>query len=63
MKFKFKSDDNLPLGKILNIHVCIIVVRSVFKKTIIIHKFIYTNLCACMSINIKMKMILIPLYK
>ena len=42
---------------------CIIVVRSVFeiKKTIIIHKFIYMNVC--MTMNINMKVILIPLYK
>ena len=32
MKIKFKSDDNLPLGKILNIPVCIIAVRSVFSR-------------------------------
>ena len=32
MKIKFESDDNLPLGKILNIPVCIVIVRSVFQK-------------------------------
>ena len=32
MKIKFESNDDLPLGKILNILVCIIIVRSVFKK-------------------------------
>ena len=32
MKIKFKSDDNLPLGKILNIPVYVILVRSVFQK-------------------------------
>ena len=30
MKIKFESDDNLLLGKILNIPVCIIIVKSVF---------------------------------
>ena len=32
MKIKFESDDNLFLGKILNIPVCIIIVKSVFQK-------------------------------
>ena len=32
MKIKFKSDDDLPLGKILNIPVCIIAVGSAFQK-------------------------------
>ena len=31
-KIKFNSNDDLPLGKILNIHVCIIIVRSVFEE-------------------------------
>ena len=42
----------LPLGKILSIPVCIIVVGSVFQKTaIIIHKFIYMNVCMNLIIN------------
>ena len=32
MKIKFKSDDDLPLAKILNIPVCKIIVKSVFKE-------------------------------
>ena len=32
MKIKFGSDDNLPLGKILNIPVCTIIVRSAFRE-------------------------------
>ena len=32
MKIKFESDDDLPLGKMLNIPVCVIIVRSVFRK-------------------------------
>ena len=32
MKIKFKSDDDLPLGKILGISVCIIIVTSVFQE-------------------------------
>ena len=63
MKIKFESDDNLPLGKILNIPVCVIIVKSVFQKkmTNITHKFIYMNFF--MNMNVNMKMILIPLYK
>ena len=59
---EFESDDDLPLGKILNIPVCAIIVKTVFKKmTNIIHKFIYMNVF--MGMNMNMKMILIPLYK
>ena len=51
MKIKFESLES-PSGKILSIPVCIIAVRSVFKKTTnIIHKFIYMNVCINMSIN------------
>ena len=32
MKATFESNDDLPLGKILNIPVCIIVVKSVFQR-------------------------------
>ena len=32
MTIKFISNDDLPLGKILNIPVCIIIIRSVFEK-------------------------------
>ena len=32
MKIRFESDDDLPLGKILNIPVCVIIVRSVFQE-------------------------------
>ena len=32
MKIRFESDDDLPLGKILSILVCIIAVESVSKK-------------------------------
>ena len=32
MKIKFNSDYNLPLNKILKIHICTIVIRSVFHK-------------------------------
>ena len=32
MKIKFESNDDLPLGKILSIPVCIVTVRSVFQE-------------------------------
>ena len=32
MKIKFNSDDNLPLNKILKIHICTIVIRFVFEE-------------------------------
>ena len=32
MKNKFNSDDNLPLGKILSLHIMTKAVRSVFQK-------------------------------
>ena len=32
MKIKFESNDDLPLGKILSIPVCVIVAGSVFQK-------------------------------
>ena len=51
-KIKFESDDNLLLGKILNIPVCIIAVESVFKKK---NYYPQVHLHECyMSINIKM---------
>ena len=32
MKIKFESDDDLPLGKILSISVCVIIVGSFFQE-------------------------------
>ena len=32
MKFKFNSDDNLPLNKPLKIHAMTIIIRSVFEE-------------------------------
>ena len=32
MKIKFESDEDLSLGKVLNIPVCVIIVRFVFDK-------------------------------
>ena len=48
MKIKFESDDDLPLGKILNILVCVIIVKSGFKEDskyyypqVLLHKCFY----------------------
>ena len=32
MKIRFGSDDDLSLGKILNIPACVIIIRSVFQE-------------------------------
>ena len=31
MKIKFNSDDNLPLNKLLKLHILTVIVRSVFE--------------------------------
>ena len=65
MKIRFESDDDLTLGKMLNIPACVIIARcfssfSCFSS--FIHKY-YPQVSTFMSMNIKMKMIFIPLYK
>ena len=32
MKIKFESDDDLPLGKTINIPLCVIIVKGVFEE-------------------------------
>ena len=60
MKIRFQSDDDLPLGKILNIPVCVIIVRSVFQESSNYYPhFFYINVL--MSVN--MNMILMFLYE
>ena len=47
MKIKVESNDDLPLGKILNIAVCVIIVRGIFEKDskyypqVLLHEFFY----------------------
>ena len=47
IKIKFESNDDLPLGKILNIPVCIITVKSVFEEDgkyypqVLLHECLY----------------------
>ena len=48
MKIKFESNDDLPLGKILSIPVCIITVRSVFQENnnyqqVYLHQCLYEH--------------------
>ena len=45
MKIEFESDDNLPLGKILNIPVCIINARSVFQESNNYYPQVYLHEC------------------
>ena len=40
MKIKFESDDDLPISEIINIPVCVIIIRGALKKIVnIIHRF------------------------
>ena len=62
MKIRFESDDDLPLGKILNIPACVIIVRSVFQENNNYYpQFFYMNVFMSMYMN--MKMILMLLYE
>ena len=47
MKIRFETNDDLPLNKIINIPVCVIVVSSIFKEgseyypQVLFHDFFY----------------------
>ena len=45
MKIKFESNDDLPLGKILNILVCVIVVRYFFQEHNNYYPQVYLHEC------------------
>ena len=47
IKIKFGSNDDLPLGKILNVPVCIIIVRSVFKEDGKYYPQVLLHECLC----------------
>ena len=51
MKVKFESVDDLPISKIINIPLCVIIIRGVFESKIvsIIHKFYYTHIFMSMK--------------
>ena len=50
MKIRSESDDDLPLGKILSIPMCIIAVRSVFKRDKYYSK-VYLHECLIEFVN------------
>ena len=45
MKIKFESNEDLPLGKILSISVCIIAVGSVFQEDNSYYPQVYLHEC------------------
>ena len=46
MNIKFNSGDNLPLNKILKLHMLTVIVRFVFQEeNNYIHKFLWMNVC------------------
>ena len=60
MKARFKSNDDLPLSKMLNIPVCIIIVKSVFQEDYkFIYKFYYMNVSISMRINFSNEILLV----
>ena len=44
-KIKFESDNNLPLGELLNIPVCVIIAQSVFQKNSNYYPQVYLHEC------------------
>ena len=45
MKIRFKSDDRVPINKILNIFVCVLIIKSVFKRNGKYYPQIYLDNC------------------
>ena len=45
MKIKFKSDDKVPLSKIINIPICTIIAKSVFKIDCMFYPKTYFHIC------------------
>ena len=45
IKIKCESDDNLPFGELLNIPVCVIIVKSVFAKNSNYYPQVYLHEC------------------
>ena len=45
MKITFESDYGLPLGKILNIPMCVIIAKSVFEKNDKYYPQVYSKNC------------------
>ena len=57
MKIKFESSDDLPLGEILNMPMCVIIAKSVFQENGRYYPQVHLNFFF-LSINMKMNMIL-----
>ena len=47
MKIKFNSGDDLPLNKILKLHMITIIVRSVFEKDGKYYPQVFLDECLC----------------
>ena len=47
MKIKFESDYDLPLGKILNILLCVIIAKSVFQENGRYYPQVHLKDCFC----------------
>ena len=47
MKIRFNSDDNLPLNKILKLHMLTVIVRSVFKEDGKYYPQVFSDECLC----------------
>ena len=62
MKIKFESDDDLPLGKILNIPMCVKIGKSAFEENGKYHPQVHLINCF-FSMTIKMEMILMLFVK
>ena len=45
MKIKFDTDDNLPLNKLLNLHMLTIIVKSVFEDEGTFYSQVYLDDC------------------
>ena len=45
IKIKFESENDLPLGKILNIPLCVIIVKSVFQESDKYYLQVYLHEC------------------
>ena len=62
IKIKFESDDDLCLGKVLNIPVCVIISMSVFQENDKYYPQVYLKDCF-LNMNTKMKMTLMLFVK
>ena len=47
MKIKFNSDDNLPLNKMLKLHMLTVIVRSIFEEDGEYYPQVFLDECLC----------------